>query len=163
MAHTGPQQRKMHLPRKGDDHRRGAGCRGRYNHQKQLVPSVTIEEVTEAVQNFDQLAELAGTHGRGPGPGRTPVPDLQCAEDADALGPCQTPGSPVTAEDDRALDTPGGFSRAPGDRRPLPGSPAGASGRRITGRTNEGPKGRTRVRRSFGKGPYEVRDRRPKS
>ena len=71
-------------------------------------------------------------------------------EEADALGPYDAPGSPVTAEEDRALDPPGGFSRALGDRRPLPGSPAGLSGRRITGRTNEGhewgPPGMTRVK-----------------
>ena len=71
-------------------------------------------------------------------------------EEADALGPYDAPGSPVTAEEDRALDPPGGFSRAPGDGRPLPGSPAGLSGRCITGRTNEGhelgPPGMTRVK-----------------
>ena len=44
---------------------------------------------------------------------------------------------PVTAEENRVLDTPGGFSRAPGDGRPPSGSPAGPSGRRITGRTKE--------------------------
>ena len=59
-------------------------------------------------------------------------------EEADALGPYQPPGSPVTAEEDHALDTPGGFSRALGDRRPLPRSPARPSGRRITGRPSEG-------------------------
>ena len=32
------------------------------------------------------------------------------AEEADALGPYQPPGSPVTAEENRVLDTPGGFS-----------------------------------------------------
>ena len=60
------------------------------------------------------------------------------AEEADALGPYQPPGSPITAEENRVLDTPGGFSRAPGDGRPPSGSPAGSSGRRITGRTSEG-------------------------
>ena len=59
-------------------------------------------------------------------------------EAADALGPHDAPGSPITAEEDQALDTPEGFSRALGDGRPLPGSPVGTSGRPITGRANEG-------------------------
>ena len=47
-------------------------------------------------------------------------------------------GSPVTAAEDRALDTPGGFSRAPGDGRPITGSVAGSSSRRIMGCSTEG-------------------------
>ena len=57
-------------------------------------------------------------------------------EDAlDVLGPDPGPGSPVTATEDRVLDTPGRFSRAPSDGRPITGSGAGFSGRRITGCT----------------------------
>ena len=97
------------------------------------------EEVTEAVQNLINLQNLQAPMDVDQAPEERPY-QIFNAEDADALGPCQTPGSPVTAEEDQALDTPGGFSRALGDGRPLPGSPAGASGRRITGRTNEGPK-----------------------
>ena len=59
-------------------------------------------------------------------------------EEADALGLYQEPGSSVTTEENRVLDMPGGFSRAPGDGRLPTGSPAGPSGRRITGRANEG-------------------------
>ena len=59
-------------------------------------------------------------------------------EAPDVLGPDPGPGSPVTATEDRVLDTPGGFSRAPGDGRPITGSGASSSGRRITGRTTEG-------------------------
>ena len=59
-------------------------------------------------------------------------------EASDVLGPGPSPGSPVTATEDTALDTPGSFSRAPGDGRPTTGSGAGSSGRRITGRTTEG-------------------------
>ena len=59
-------------------------------------------------------------------------------EATDVLGPDQGSGSPVTATEDRVLDTPGGFSRAPGDGRPITGSGAGSSGRRITGRSTEG-------------------------
>ena len=95
-------------------------------------------EVTEAVQNLINLQNLQGPMDVDQAPEERQY-QIFNAEEADALGPYQTPGSPVTAEEDRALDTPGGFSRAPGDGRPLPGSPAGASGRRITGRTNEGP------------------------
>ena len=59
-------------------------------------------------------------------------------EDPDVLGLDPGSGSSVTATEDRALDTPGGFSRAPGDGRPITGSGAGSSGRRITGRSTEG-------------------------
>ena len=43
--------------------------------------------------------------------------------------------SPMTAREDRVLDMPAGFSRAPGDGRPTPESSTGATGRRITGHT----------------------------
>ena len=59
-------------------------------------------------------------------------------EASDVLGPDPGPGSPVTATEDTVLDTPGGFSRAPGDGRPTTRSGAGSSGRRITGHTTEG-------------------------
>ena len=59
-------------------------------------------------------------------------------EAPDVLGLDPGLGSPVTATEDRVLDMPGRFSRAPGDGRPITGSGAGSSGRRITGRTTEG-------------------------
>ena len=59
-------------------------------------------------------------------------------EDPGMLGPDPGSGSPVTATEDRALDTPSRFSRAPGDGRPITGSEAGSSGRRIMGCTTEG-------------------------
>ena len=59
-------------------------------------------------------------------------------ETPDMLGPDPGPGSPVTATEDTVLNTPGRFSRAPGDGRPITGSGAGSSGRRIMGRTTEG-------------------------
>ena len=40
-------------------------------------------------------------------------------EAPDMLGPDPGPGSPVTATEDTVLDTPGRFSRAPGDGRPI--------------------------------------------
>ena len=46
------------------------------------------------------------------------------------------PASPVTAQENKMLDSPAtsGFSRAPGDGRPPPASSSGQSGRKITGR-----------------------------
>ena len=85
--------------------------------------SPSQSEVTEAVNNLLKL--------------QTPMDVDQApeerqyqffnVEEADALGPYDAPGSPITAEEDRKLDPPGGFSRALGDGRPLPGSPAGPS------------------------------------
>ena len=59
-------------------------------------------------------------------------------EAPDVLGPDPGPGSPVSATEDIILDNPGGFSRAPGDGRPITGSGAGSSGQRIMGCTTEG-------------------------
>ena len=59
-------------------------------------------------------------------------------EDPDVLGPDPGSGSPITATEDRALNMPGGFSRAPGNGRPITGSGAGSSGRWITGHSTEG-------------------------
>ena len=52
-------------------------------------------------------------------------PRMSDEEAPDVLGPDPGPGSPVTATEDKVLDTPGGFSRAPGDGRPITGSAAG--------------------------------------
>ena len=65
-------------------------------------------------------------------------PQMSDEEAPDVLGPHPGSGSPVTATEDRVLDTPGGFSRAPGDRRPITGPAAGSSGRRIMGHSTEG-------------------------
>ena len=51
------------------------------------------------------------------------------------LGMAKGPDSPMTAREDRVLDTPAGFSRAPGDGRPTTESSARATSHRITGRT----------------------------
>ena len=82
-------------------------------------------EVTEAVEN---LLKLQTPMDVDPPPEERQYQFFNM-EEADTLGPYKQPGSPVTAEEDRALDTRGGFSRAPGDGRPPPRSPAGASGR----------------------------------
>ena len=51
------------------------------------------------------------------------------------LGMAKGSDSPVTTREDRVLNMPAGFSRAPGDGRPTTGSSAGATSRKITGRT----------------------------
>ena len=65
------------------------------------------------------------------------------------LGPDPGPGSPVSATEDIILDNPGGFSRAPGDGRPITGSGAGslAEGLRDTPSKGRCPK-EDRVHRS---------------
>ena len=59
-------------------------------------------EVTKAVQN---LLNLQAPMDMDQAPEERQY-QIFNAEEADALGPYQTPGSPVTAEEDRALDTP---------------------------------------------------------
>ena len=56
-------------------------------------------------------------------------------DEPELLGSAKGSDSPVTAREDRLLDTPAGFSRALGDSRLTPESSTGATGRRITGRT----------------------------
>ena len=51
------------------------------------------------------------------------------------LGTAKGSDSPVTVREDRVLDMPARFSRAPGDGRPTTGSSAGATGHKIMGRT----------------------------
>ena len=51
------------------------------------------------------------------------------------LGTAKGSDSPVTVREDRVLDTPAGFSRAPGDSRLTTRSSAGATGHKITGCT----------------------------
>ena len=54
------------------------------------------------------------------------------------LGMAKGLDSPMTAREDGVLDMPARFSRAPGDGRPTTESSAGATGRKITGRTEDG-------------------------
>ena len=65
-------------------------------------------------------------------------PQMSDEEASDVLVPDPGSGCLVTAMEDRALDTPGRFSRAPGDGRPITGSRAGSSGWQIMGRSTEG-------------------------
>ena len=55
-------------------------------------------------------------------------------DEPELLGMVAGSDSPVTAGEDRVLDTPARFSRAPGDGRPTPESLTGATSHRITGR-----------------------------
>ena len=56
------------------------------------------------------------------------------------LGMAKGSDSPMTAREDRVLDMPAGFSRAPVDSRLTTASSARATSRKITGRTEqEGP------------------------
>ena len=50
------------------------------------------------------------------------------------LGMAEGLDSPVTIGEDRVLNTPARFSRAPGDSRPTTGSSAGTTGCKITRR-----------------------------
>ena len=56
-------------------------------------------------------------------------------EEPELLGSAKGSDSPVTTREDRVLDTPAGFSRAPGDGRLTPQSLTGATGQRIMGHT----------------------------
>ena len=67
-----------------------------------------------------------------------PVPEgdsMPPDDEPELLGMAAGSDSPVTAREDRVLDTPAGFSRALGDGRPTPKSLTRATGHRITGRT----------------------------
>ena len=59
-------------------------------------------------------------------------------DEPELLGMVAGLDSPVTAREDRVLNTPAGFSRAPGDRRPTPESSTRATGRKITGHIEYG-------------------------
>ena len=56
-------------------------------------------------------------------------------EEPELLGSANGSDSPMTAREDKVLNMPAGFSRAPGDGRPTPKSLTRATSRRITGHT----------------------------
>ena len=56
-------------------------------------------------------------------------------DEPELLGSAKGSDSPVTTREDRVLDTPAGFSRAPGDGRLTSESSTGATGHRIMGHT----------------------------
>ena len=102
-----------------------------------------IQDVTNITEDWYAQSELASTIKSVLQPMEVDEPleeppQISDEETPDMLGPHPGSGSPVTAAEVRALDTPGGFSRAPGDGLPITGSAAGSSGRRIMGRSTEG-------------------------
>ena len=102
-----------------------------------------IQDVTNITEDWYAQSELASAIKSVLQPMEVDEPPeeppwISDKEAPDMLGPNPGSSSPVTAAEDRALDTPGGFSRAPGDGRPITGSAAGSSGRWITGLSTEG-------------------------
>ena len=102
-----------------------------------------IQDVTNITEDWYAQSELASAVKSVLQPMEVDEPPeepprISDEEAPDMLGPNPGSGSPVTAAEDRALDSPGGFSRAPGDGRPTTGSAASSSGRRIMGRSGEG-------------------------
>ena len=112
------------------------------NSRQSIDEELGIQDVTNITEDWYAQSELASAvkslqHMEVDEPLEEP-PRISDEETPNMLGPHLRSGSPITAAEDRALDTPGGFSRAPGDGRPITGSVAGSSGRRITGRSTEG-------------------------
>ena len=102
-----------------------------------------IQDVTNIMEDWYAQSELASAVKSVLQPMEVDEPleeppRISDEEAPNMLRPNLGSGSPVTATEDRALDTPGGFSRAPGDGRPISRSAAGSSGRQITGRSTEG-------------------------
>ena len=102
-----------------------------------------IQDVTNITEDWYAQSELASAIKSVLQPMEVDEPPeepprMSDEEAPDVLGPHPGSSSPVTATEDGALDTPGGFSGAPGDGRPITRSAAGSSGRRITGCSTEG-------------------------
>ena len=102
-----------------------------------------IQDVTNIMEDWYVQSELASAIKSVLQPMEVDEPSeepprISDEEAPDMLGLHPGSGSPITAAEDKALDTPGGFSRAPGDGRPITRSAAGSSSRRITGRSTEG-------------------------
>ena len=113
------------------------------NSKQSIDEELGIQDVTNITEDWYAQSELVSAVKSVLQPMEVDEPpeeppQISDEEAPDMLGPNPGSGSLVTATEDRALDTPGGFSRAPGDGRPITGSAAGASGRRITGRSTEG-------------------------
>ena len=113
------------------------------NSKQSIDKELGIQDVTNITEDWYAQSELASAVKSVLQPMEVDEPSeepprFSDEETPDMLGPHPGSGSPVTAAEDRALNTPGGFSRAPGDRRPITGSAASSSGRRITGCSTEG-------------------------
>ena len=113
------------------------------NSKQSIDEELGIQDVTNIMEDWYAQSELASAVKSVLQPMEVDEPPeepprISNEEAPNMLGLNPGSGSPVTAAEDRALDTPGGFSRAPGDGRPITGSAAGSSSRRITGRSTEG-------------------------
>ena len=113
------------------------------NSKQSIDEELGIQDITNITEDWYAQSELASTVKNVLQPMEVDEPTeepprISDEEAPDMLGPNPGSGSLVTATEDRALDTPGGFSRAPGDGRPMTRSAAGSSGRRITGCSTEG-------------------------
>ena len=103
------------------------------NSKQSIDEELGIQDVTNITEDWyaQSESELASAVN-------SVLQPMEVEEAPDMLGPGLGSGSPVTATEDRVLDTPGRFSRAPGDGRLITRSGASSSGQRITGRTTEG-------------------------
>ena len=113
------------------------------NSKQSIDEELGIQDVTNITEDWYAQLELASTVKSVLQPMEVDEPPeepprISDEEAPDMLGPNPGSGSPVTAAEDRALDTPGGFSRAPGDGRPVTRSAASSSGRWIMGCSTEG-------------------------
>ena len=88
----------------------------------------TEAELASAIESIQDKSQSMDVD---PAPAEDSMPP---DDEPELLGMAAGLDSPVTAREDRVLDTPAGFSRAPGDGRLTPKSSTGATGRKITGR-----------------------------
>ena len=103
------------------------------NSKQSINEELGIQDVTNIMDDWYAQSELASTVKSVLQPMEVDEPleeppRISNKEAPDMLGLNLGSSSPVTAAEDRALDTPGGFSRAPGDGRPIAGSVASSSG-----------------------------------
>ena len=88
----------------------------------------------ELVSAIESIRDKSQPMDVDPAPAEDSMPPDDELELLELLGMAAGSNSPVTAREDRVLDMPAGFSRAPADGRPTPESSTGATGQRITGR-----------------------------
>ena len=113
------------------------------NLKQSIDEELGIQDVTNITEDWNAQSELASAVKSVLQPMEVDEPSeepprISDEETPNMLGLHPGSGSPVTAAEDRALKTPGGFSRAPGDGGPITRSTAGSSGQRIMGRSTEG-------------------------
>ena len=132
-----------HIHRKAPEEQEATRYETPADSKQSIDEELGIKDVTNITEDWYAQSELASAVKSVLQPMEVDEPPeepprISDEEAPDMLGPNPGSGCPVTAAEDRALDTPGGFSRAPGDGRPITGSAAGSSSRQITGRSTEG-------------------------